>query len=108
MRHLIRTINFIFLINFQLSLINVFAIDDARIKKAFNGNGSMLALNDAGKNFDDTFGTKLLPRLRIFIVCEDFPMVHTHLALHRALAELLASDEKNVEKVVCTIIQLIN
>ena len=76
--------------------INAFSVGDRKVS-----NGS-LSLNEVHQS-----GQVLIPRLRILIVCDDIHMMHTHLALHRSLAELLASDEKNVEKVVRTTVDVL-
>ena len=80
--------------------INAFSVGD---RKVSNGSLSLNEVHQSGQSGEQV----LIPRLRILIVCDDIHMMHTHLALHRSLAELLASDEKNVEKVVRTTVNVL-
>ena len=40
------------------------------------------------------------PKLRILIICDDDFLKYSHFQLHRRIAECLAGDHENVEKVV--------
>ena len=67
-------------------------------------NSNVLATRD-GKEKEGEAGhiVPSIPKLRILIVCEDIPITNSHFQLHKAIAEVLANDQINVEKVVCFI-----